>query len=317
MNYKIKSEQAGMRLDKLAKNLLPDLSRSYVQKMIKNGHITVNGKTISSHHFLKIGDKVSVKTVDMTKREKKGNEEKKINSPELKIIDETKDYLIINKPAGIAMHGADHMKETALADLIILKYPEIKKIGEDPSRPGIVHRIDKEVSGLVVVPRTQESFDDLKKQFKERVVKKQYTALVYGKIEKEENTINFPIKRSETGHKMAALPLSMRGKQNTAGRRAVTELKLAKRFINYTLLKVSIKTGRTHQIRVHMAAFGHPIVGDNLYSTKKTRELNKKINLGRIFLYADELSFTDLGGERKTYKIDMPTELKNFMKKVK
>lgn len=316
MIYKIKKEQIGERLDKLSKNLLPDLSRSYIQKLIKNGDITVDGKIVSPHHFLKINEKISIKKTNISKSQ----EIKTVEKPtvfKLKVIDDTKEYLIVNKPAGIPAHGADHIREIALADLIIAKYPEIKKIGEDPSRPGIVHRIDKEVSGLLVIPKTQESFDNLKKQFKNRTVKKQYTALVYGQIKKDEDTINFPIKRSETGHRMSALPLNVGGKKNAEGRQAVTEFKLIKRYINYTLLKVYIKTGRTHQIRVHMSAFGHPIVGDNLYSTKKTRELNKKINLGRIFLFADELSFKDLKGIIQTYRTEMPPELKNFMKKVK
>jgi len=119
---------------------------------------------------------------------------------------------------------------------------------------------------------------------------------------------------------MAALPVTDRAKKNIEKlgvRRAITEFKVIKKFINYTLLKVKIKTGRTHQIRVHMLSYGHPIVGDDLYSTKKTREQNKKLNLGRIFLVADKLSFSDLAGDRQTFVVELPEELEEVLKKVR
>ncbi|MCK4554834.1 RNA pseudouridine synthase [Candidatus Parcubacteria bacterium] len=230
---------------------------------------------------------------------------------------ENNNFLVINKPAGLLVHSANHIKEPTLADQLLKKYPELIKIGEDPIRPGIMHRLDKQVSGLMAVAKTQVAFDHLKKQFQDRTIIKIYTALVYGKIEKDEDEINFPIQRSSKGHKMAALPLTTKGKFTEEGRQAITEFEVIKRFINYTLLKVKIKTGRTHQIRVHLAAYGHPVVGDDLYSTKKTKEKNKKLNLGRIFLVANKLSFIDLNGKQKTFKIDLPEELKNFLKKIK
>ena len=162
-----------------------------------------------------------------------------------------------------------------------------------------------------------DSFDNLKNQFKNRTVKKTYTALVFGQMEGEGERITFPIKRSTKGFKMAAIPNTNRGETNLDGRRAITDFWVEKKFINYTLLKVKIKTGRTHQIRVHMTAYGHPIVGDDLYGTKKTRIKNKKLDLGRIFLVARKLSFVNLAGEEKTYEVAMPSELQEFMKKVK
>jgi len=197
------------------------------------------------------------------------------------------------------------------------KYPEIKNVGDDPFRPGIVHRIDKEVSGLVVVAKTNDFFECLKKQFQKRTVKKGYVALVYGRVAKDEGTINFPIKRASSGHKMAAMPAVSRGEKNAAGKAAITEFAALKNFVNYALLKINIKTGRTHQIRAHMAAYGHPIVGDNLYGTAKTRKKNEKLGIDRIFLFADELAFDDLAGKRKEFKIAMPEELKDFLRKVK
>ncbi len=319
MQLKITIEQSGKRIDKFLADNLSDFSRSQIQKLIEQENITVNNKIINSHYKLKEKDIISVKKEKQKKPSIQlvGDSKLRVTSYKLQVEADDKEYVVINKPAGLTMHGAPHIKEITLSDLILKKYPKIKKVGEDPSRPGIVHRIDKEVSGLVVVAKTQDSFDSLKKQFQERTVKKQYTALVYGRIKKDEDIINFPISRASTGHKMAALPATVKGNTNIAGRRAITEFIRTKEFINYTLVEVSIKTGRTHQIRVHMAAYGHPIVGDNLYNTKKTREQNKKLGLDRVFLFANKLSFNDLAGEMKEFKVSMPEELKVFLKKVK
>ncbi len=233
------------------------------------------------------------------------------------LINEQPEYIVINKPAGLLTHGAPHIKESNLIDQILTDFPDIANVGEDPFRPGIMHRLDKLASGLLVIARNMDSFDNLKKQFQKRTVSKTYSALVYGQMEGDGERITFPIKRSTKGFKMAAIPNTNKGKKNIDGRQAITDFWVEKKFINYTLLKVKIKTGRTHQIRVHMSAYGHPIVGDDLYGTKKTRIKNKKLNLGRIFLVARKLEFTDLAGEKKTYQINLPTELKEFMKKVK
>ncbi|HAM88101.1 MAG: Pseudouridine synthase [Candidatus Falkowbacteria bacterium GW2011_GWC2_38_22] len=232
------------------------------------------------------------------------------------LIDKTEDYLVINKPAGLLTHGAKHIDETSLTDLLLADYPEIAKVGEDESRPGIMHRLDKLASGLIVIARNDEGYADLKKQFQERAISKCYTALAYGKVEKDEDEINFPIERSAKGHKMAALPITIKGKPSFDGRHAITRFEVLKRYINYTLLKVKIETGRTHQIRCHFSAYGCPLVGDDLYATKKTKLKNAKLNLGRIFLVADNLEFTDLNGERKKYSIELPEELKTFLEKI-
>jgi 23S rRNA pseudouridine1911/1915/1917 synthase len=232
-------------------------------------------------------------------------------------IFEDENYLVINKPAGLLVHGADHIQEPTMVDQLLKKYPSLIKVGDDPNRPGLIHRLDKSASGLLVIAKTQKNFDNLKKQFQKRTIGKYYTALVYGQIAKDEGKINFPIKRSSRGYKMAALPLVAKGTANTEGRQAITEFEVVKRFINYTLLKIKTKTGRTHQVRVHLSAYGHPIVGDDLYGTRKTKEKNRKLKLGRIFLVADELSFVDLHKEKKEFKIKLPPELRIFLKQIK
>ena len=234
-----------------------------------------------------------------------------------KLIEKNKNYLIINKQAGLLVHGAKHIKEKSLVDFLLTDYPEISGVGENDFRPGIMHRLDKLASGLMVIALNNESFSNLKKQFKERTIDKYYTALVFGKIEKSEDEINFPIMRSSKGYKMAALPLTSKGIANFEGRDAKTKFEIIKRYINYTLLKIKIETGRTHQIRCHLSAYGHPIVGDDLYSTRKTKLKNQKLDLQRFFLVADQLEFADLDGEKKKYKIELPGELTNFLKIVK
>lgn len=320
--FKITIKQSGCRLDKFLSDSLEDISRSKIQKLIKQGNIMVNKEIASAHYSLKEDDLVEIITLD--ENINKGIDSNNIDNEfnfhfsDIDIIAENNDYLVVNKPAGLIVHGADHIKETTLVDLLLEKYPKIRKIGEDPIRPGIVHRLDKEVSGLMVIPMTQNFFDFLKAQFKKRKVKKEYIALVYGQIDKFEDEIFFPIKRSSSGHKMAAVPVNSEHAADGA-KRAITEFKIIKRFINYTLLNVKIKTGRTHQIRVHMLAYGHPIVCDNLYNTKRTREQNMRLRttLKNIFLVASKLSFLDLKGKEQIFEINIPDKLNNFLKEIK
>lgn len=248
------------------------------------------------------------------------------------IIFENNDYLVLNKPAGLIVHGGTGIDEPVLTDWLRERYPEIENVGDDPIRPGIVHRLDKEASGLMIVAKNQKAFDYFKKQFQKRKIVKKYTALTHGKISKDEDLIAFPIKRSKDGYKMAALPVSSetisdknkpsnrdRGtlRAQEESKEAITEFSVLYRYINYTLLDVKIKTGRTHQIRVHFYAYGHPLVGDPLYWTKKTKVKNEKLNLGRIFLVARELNFKDLDGEKQSFTIDLPKDLQSFLDKTK
>ncbi len=309
MTIKITQQSAGSRLDKFLMPRLPHLSRAKIQNLIKQQAITVNNAVIAPHCFLKTGDMINISENfsigEKIEQEKKPEE---TFTDKIKIIRETHEFLIINKPAGLAVHKANG---PTLVDWLVKKYPEIKQIGHDPERPGIVHRLDREASGLMVIAKTQAAFESLEKQFQNREIKKQYTALIHGKIAKDSDVINFPIKRARSGYKMAAIPATAEG-----GRSAETEFHVKQKFINYTLLKIKIKTGRTHQIRVHLAAYGHPIVGDNIYATAKTRTQNKKLGLSRVFLIADSLSFTGLQNNQISFKIGLPQELKNILKKI-
>ena len=223
---------------------------------------------------------------------------------EPKIIYEDENVLVVEKSAGLEVASEKNKEEPTLVDWLLKKYPGLAKVGPDPSRPGIVHRLDKNASGLLVVTKTEAAFENLIGQFKARQIKKEYTVLVHGEVTQDEGTIEFPIARANSG-RFAAMPL---GSEN--GRLAITEYEVIKRFKNFTLLRVRIKTGRTHQIRVHFFALGYPVVGDKLYRSRKIKEPL----LPRLFLHASKIGFNNLNGEWKEFESALPEELENFLK---
>ncbi|MDD4901940.1 MAG: RluA family pseudouridine synthase [Patescibacteria group bacterium] len=313
MKYKITKENAGLRLDLFLVQKTKK-TRGQVQNLIGAGQVLVNGKVLSNHYALKEGEVVEIRKLENLKISK----DKKEDHLKPEIVFANDEFIVVNKPAGLIVHGAPHIKGPTLADWLVKKYPELKKVGEDKTRPGIMHRLDKDVSGLLVIARTNKSFANLKKQFQKREVEKEYTALVYGAVAKENDKINFSLKRAAGGYRQAAVPARYDFKQNFSElREAFTEFQVLRRFVNYTMLAVKIKSGRKHQIRVHLFAYGYPLVGDNLYSTKKTRELNRKNNLGRIFLAASKLSFADLAGKKHSFRIGLPPELASFLPGIK
>lgn len=317
----VKTEDKKKRLDALLAELMPEKSRSQWQLDIKAGIVLVNGAVAGASYRVKEGDEVLIGIRGGVFEESDSSAPEESDSSnslmeDIRVVASEKDFLVVDKPAGLVVHGCAGIKEKTLADWVIEKYPEVAGVGDDKERPGIMHRLDREVSGLMVIAKNQESFLDLKRQFKERETKKSYSGLVYGKIAKDEDEINFSIERGREG-KMIALALTVSGVPNMLGNYAKSEFEVIKRFINYTFLKIRIHTGRTHQIRCHMSAYGHPLAGDDLYGTSRTKAANKKLDLGRIFLVADELSFRGLDGEMRYYKLDLPVELVKVLEKVK
>ncbi|MDD4931549.1 MAG: RluA family pseudouridine synthase [Candidatus Colwellbacteria bacterium] len=232
---------------------------------------------------------------------------------EMKVTYESPDFLIVDKPAGMIVHrvkGATGDREGAryLTDALILQYPELSKVGDDPEwRPGIVHRLDKDTSGVMVIPRTQEYFEYLKKLFQEKKVHKTYKALVYGVIKDDFGTINRPIglkggttKRTVHGGKMI--------------KEAVTDYRVLERYDDFTLVEVMPQTGRTHQIRVHLAFLGYPIVGDTLYGGKKQKK--SLLAAGRQFLHAYSIEFDPTPGHRATFVSELPEDLSGILAKL-
>lgn len=316
------AEDKDERLDHFLVKALPGLSRSKIQKMIKDGLVKVNGKPATVHRFLKTNDEIIVADedeVEAAAKQKSGSIKKlkagvKQNDRSLweaiKLIDDTPEYLVIEKPSGLLVHPTDKGETNTLIDWVISKYPALRNIGEDPRRAAIVHRLDKEVSGLMVIPKTQDAFVYFKRLFKLRQIEKRYLALVYGEVKSDTGEINFPIGRSKDSEGLfAATPV-----ESGLGKPAKTIFWIKKRFKNFTLLEVEIMTGRTHQIRVHLKALGHPIVGDELY---KIRGLRKKMEASRIFLHAASLSFTDMKGHEKKYEAKIPDALKEILERAK
>lgn len=307
MEYKVSQENIGSRLDIFLTDAIGEISRSQWQKRIKAGEVLVNGKPLSVHYKLKSGDKISVIKIE------KEIQERKVKDVEVVFKDD--DYLVINKPVGVVVHENEMVKGGTLANWLFDNYPEVGEIGDDKVRGGIVHRLDKDVSGLMVVARNQEMFDNLKRQFKERKIAKEYIALVHGMMRQDEGEVKLPIGRSKNSGIFVAMGNILEGLMR--GKEAVTKYEVIKKFKNFTLVKVKILTGRTHQIRVHLRSIGHGVVGDKLYATHDVRVKKKGVELGRLWLYAAKLGFNDLEGEWVEYEVGMPEVLNNFIEKLK
>ena len=238
-----------------------------------------------------------------------------MDSSQIQIVYEDDDILVIDKPAGLLTHRVSKINDSSTVVSWLLKYyPDVKNVynhlGEDPEweamRPGIVHRLDKETSGLIVIAKNQNSFDFLKNIFKTRDIKKMYITLVYGHLKEKSGIINAPI--GKYGGRQTTRTVV--GRRYLKEKEAVTEYKVLKEYRDFSLLEVRPHTGRTHQIRVHLKSIGHPIVCDLLYRTKK---MTCPAELGRLFLHAKSLRFDTLSGRALNIELDLPQELTNFL----
>jgi 23S rRNA pseudouridine1911/1915/1917 synthase len=222
------------------------------------------------------------------------------------VIYEDKNFIVVNKPAGLPVHSRGAVSGRTLVGWLIKNYPEIEGVGDEPKiRPGIVHRLDKETSGVMVVARTQESFEVLKHLFKTRQVAKKYFALVRGRITKKSGVIELPIGTLKS-HGVKRTVLQKHAKNIKS---ASTAFRVLERFRDATLVEVFPKTGRMHQIRVHFAAIGHPVLGDRLYGGAP----GAMFGLKRQFLHASSLSFSYPEGRRFTFEASLPEDLKAFL----
>ena len=233
------------------------LSRSQVEKLIRNGSVKLNNELPKPGHHIRNDDRIKV-TIPQARPIDAGPE----NIP-IKIIYEDKDIIVINKERGQVIHPAAGHNEGTLVNALLHHCKDLSGIGGS-IRPGVVHRLDKDTSGLLVFAKNDEAHLNLASQFKSRKVKKVYLALVHGEMEKNEGEIDLPIGRHPVARKKMAVIKSDKLKK----REALTFYRVMERFNNYTLLELELKTGRTHQIRVHLSHIGHPIVGDHTYSRK-------------------------------------------------
>lgn len=223
---------------------------------------------------------------------------------EIEVIYENEELLAIDKPAGITVHPARGDQEDTLVNGLISNWPEIKNIGDDPLRPGIVHRLDRETSGIMLVAKTEKAFNCLKDQFSERKIEKKYLALVNGVIKNEQGIIAKSINISKKDRKKRSPFLSDNSKS------ALTQYKVIQRYQDHTLLEVSPKTGRTHQIRVHLSSEGYPVSGDKQYKFKRQKTPK---GLNRQFLHACYLKFSLTNGKIMELKSELPLDLKEVL----
>jgi len=225
----------------------------------------------------------------------------------MKIIYQDSNFLVIDKPANLTVHPINENQKDTLADQVLESYPEIKNVGDNPLRPGIIHRLDKDTSGLILVAKNNDSFKYFKNLFQEREIDKKYLALVHGIVKDDKGTITKSISFSKKDFKKRSAFLDENSKP------AVTKYLVIERFKDYTLLEASPKTGRTHQIRIHCHSIGYPIVGDKQYKFK--RKITPK-SLNRQFLHASYLKFKDIDGKMMEFKSELPSDLKEVLENI-
>jgi 23S rRNA pseudouridine1911/1915/1917 synthase len=277
-DFTISEELSGQRLDSALHQLLPEYSRASCQGWIKTGDATLNGKSAKNSEKVKEGDEIHVTIIATEKTE---------DAPQniaLTVVYQDNDFIIINKPAGLVVHPAKGHDGGTLVNALLYHFPELKHL----PRAGIIHRLDKDTTGLLIIGRNLESYTALVKMLAERAIKRDYYALVYGTV-LSGGTINKPLGRHHSN------PLKKAIREN--GKEAITHYRVEKKFPHHTLLKVSLETGRTHQIRAHLESINHAIVGDPLYGRKQLPKgasdlLKKTLNdLSRQALHAFSLSF--------------------------
>lgn len=254
-NVIVNENDKGKRLDIYIAENFDELSRTMIKKLIESNNILVNDKSEKVSYKVQANDNISIDIPEAKETKLKAQE------IPLDIIYEDSDIIVINKPKGMVVHPANGNPDGTLVNAILsICKNSLSGIGGE-LRPGIVHRLDKDTSGLIIVAKNDKAHINMSEQIKERNVKKTYIALVRGNVPEEEATINMPIGRSTKDRKKMAVTKN--------GKQAITHFKVLKRYSKYTLLEIKIETGRTHQIRVHMAEIGYPVVGDAVYSNGK------------------------------------------------
>lgn len=230
----------------------------------------------------------------------------------LNIIYEDDAVVVLNKPAGISVHPSVNEPQGTLSDALVTKYPEMKTVGDDPIRPGIVHRLDKDTSGLLIVAKNQEAFEFLKNEWQEGRVVKKYLALVWGHPKEKGEIISELARSPKDFRKRIVVRQEKQKNKELKGKLAVTEYKVVKKFGDFSLVEVYPKTGRMHQIRVHMASIGCPVVGDKIYGGRKSNPEG----LTRQFLHAFYLGLSLPNGKKMALEADLPDDLKTILTKL-
>ncbi|WP_066025532.1 RluA family pseudouridine synthase [Enterococcus mundtii] len=291
----IKEEKG--RIDKVLTALFADHSRSQVQQWLKDGAVSVNGEPVKANYKVKSADAIVVEVPEP--------EELEIVAEDLpiEIVYEDDDVAVVNKPQGIVVHPSAGHAQGTLVNALMYHMKNLSSIN-GVIRPGIVHRIDKDTSGLLMIAKNDQAHEALAQQLKDKTSLRKYIALVHGVIPHEKGTINAPIGRSKVDRKMQAI--------REDGKPAVTHFTVLERFENFTLVELQLETGRTHQIRVHMKYIGYPLAGDPVYGPKKTLKGNGQ------FLHAKLLGFTHpQTNERMTFEAPLPEVFEKTLEKLR
>ncbi len=292
----VQSNEKGVRLDSYIAGKKKDLSRTNVQRLIESGNILVNNKIQKISYKVQANDEISIVIPEAKEIELKPQDIK------VDIVYEDSDIIVVNKPKGLVVHPAVGNPDGTLVNAIMnICKDSLSGIGGE-IRPGIVHRLDKDTTGLLIIAKNDKAHINLSEQIKNREVKKIYIALVRGIVSENEATINMPIGRSTKDRKKMAVVKN--------GKEAVTHFKVLNRYKKYTLLEIKIDTGRTHQIRVHMSEIGYPVVGDMVYSNGKN-----EFGVQGQMLHAKSLDFKHpITGEQMHLEAELPSYFKEIIR---
>ena len=293
--HRFTADESGSRLDTFVSGRLPELSRTYTQKLIADGYVTVNERAAKASYKVNAGDRLAV-TIPPPTPSTLVAEDIPLN-----IVYEDKDLLVIDKPAGLTVHPAPGSPSHTLVNALLSRFTDLPT-GDDLARPGIVHRLDKDTSGLMLVARNRIALNKLASQFKARSVVKAYLVLVRGHLSPESGFIDAPIGRDPRHRKRMVVV--------NEGRQARTEYQVIKYTGDCTLLEARLETGRTHQIRVHLSAIGYPVVGDTTYGVKSPL-------LSRQFVHACRLGFRlPSSGQYVEFESELPPDLEQALAKI-
>jgi len=295
----IQADEAGIRLDRYLTNALSGISRTSIQQLIEDEKVLVNGHASKSGYSLRFGDEVQIKSLNMHGKITNIMPQ----SLPLDVIYEDKDLLIVNKAAGMVVHPAPGHYDDTLVNALVARYPEIMR-EDSEQRPGIIHRLDKDTSGLIIIARNAYAHAALVNQMKQHEIVKRYLALVEGIVALDQGSIDAPIGRNPRRRQQMAVT-------TVKSREARTHFRVVERFNRHTLLLLELETGRTHQIRVHLKAIGHPIVGDPVYGSGS---INRGLALKRQFLHAYQLKFTHpITGNVVNFEAQLPEDLQSLL----
>jgi len=296
LEYTVREDDEFARIDKFLALVEPELSRSTIKKLLEEGKVLLNGKLVKASHMVKPNDFLEITEIDFSDYEITPKE------MDLDIIYEDDDVLVVNKPSGLVVHPAPGHYQDTLVNGLMYHMNTLSNINGE-LRPGIIHRIDKDTSGLLMVAKSNKAHMILAEELKNKETKREYIALVHGVIKNKTGKINAPIGRDKANRlKMTVI---------ASGKQAITNFEVLEVFSDKTLIKCILETGRTHQIRVHLAYIGHPLVGDYVYGAEKSNEFGQ-------YLHARTLGFTHpLTKEYLEFSTDLPLQFRQIIDKLR